>query len=50
VFRSQALEAPRDRDISDIVPLTFEAVISDLRASATLHASQDPDAYAFADY
>ncbi len=49
VLQSQILEAPRDRDLSAIVPLTFQGVIAALKASAAIHGDQDPDVYSFAD-
>ena len=50
VLRSQADEGPDYRDISRLVPITFEGVVADLRDGASNNVVADPEVYSFADY
>jgi hypothetical protein len=47
ILQAQEEEGDDYRDISDIIPLTFEGVLHRLRASAEKWSAQDPSDYSY---
>ena len=50
IIISQQVEGEDYRDIEDIVPLSFENVMKQLRESAKEWSTQNPDDYCFKEY
>ena len=50
VFQAQKDEDDQFRDISTILPLTFDGVIKDLIKSAEQYGHQDPAKYSYRDF
>jgi hypothetical protein len=50
ILKSQQNEGEDYRDIDNIVPLSFENIIKNLRESAKKWSTQNPDDYSFKDY